>query len=53
MSSWSESVWCRRALALNYLQPSSTREFFLFTFLVVIFGGHRFLDSDRRLSYAF
>jgi hypothetical protein len=52
MSSWSESAWCRRALAFYHLQPGSIREFF-FTSLVVIFSGHRFFDSDRRASYAF
>ncbi len=55
MSSWSEWAWCRRALALYQLQPGSTREvlFFSSLVLVVIFSRHRFLDSDRRLSYAF
>jgi hypothetical protein len=36
MSSWSESAWRRRMLALFHLPPGSAREFLSFTFLVVI-----------------
>ncbi len=53
MSSWSESAWCRRALAPYRLQSCGMREFLFFTSLAVMFSGHGFLDSDRRLSYVF
>jgi hypothetical protein len=53
MSSWSESAWCQSALVLCQLQLGSIREFLFFTSLVVIFSRHRFLNSDRRFSYAF